>query len=282
ISEGTPPNNTSRIVPFPLGQGAFLLDQKFRDLPGIRFQQFNRSPQQFSQPQETDASFIELAIPFSSLGNIQPGEEIKLGAVVGAGGINTQPNLQYRQLETTYLGKTFKSKEGGLYQLEGIKVKLAENPDPDSDQLPTDRELEIGTDPAKADTDGDYLPDGWEVARGLNPLVHDGEKAMGFDPDGDEMNNREELTAGTDPLNPDSNLKLEARSIPDGVRLTWIAQPNIRYKITASDQVNGPYIVLGQEHSHGGTNPIEMKISLNWPAKPNNKPEAYFQIQVSP
>ncbi|MEE2615350.1 MAG: metallophosphoesterase [Verrucomicrobiota bacterium] len=282
ISEGTPPNNTSRIVPFPLGQGAFLLDQKFRDLPGIRFQQFNRSPQQFSQPQETDASFIELAIPFSSLENIQPGEEIKLGAVVGAGGINTQPNLQYRQLETTYLGKTFKSKEGGFYQLEGIKVKLAENPDPDSDQLPTDRELEIGTDPVKADTDGDYLPDGWEVARGLNPIVHDGEKAMGFDPDGDGMNNREELTAGTDPLNPDSNLKLEARSIPDGVRLTWIAQPNIRYKITASDQVNGPYIVLGQEHSHGGTNPIEMKISLNWPAKPNNKPEAYFQIQVSP
>ena len=282
ISEGTPPNITSRIVPFPLGQGVFLLDEKFRDLPGVRFQQFNRSPQQFSQPEETDASFIELAIPFSSLGNIQPGEEIKLGAVVGTGGINTQPNIQYRQLDTTYLGKTLKSEEDGLYQLEGIKVKLAKNPDPDSDQLTTDRELELGTDPAKADTDGDYLPDGWEVARGFNPLVHEGEKAMNFDPDGDKMNNREELAAGTDPLNADSNLKLEAQSISGGVQLTWMAQPNIRYQLTTSDQVYGPYIILGQDHSHEGTNPIEMKITLNWPAKPNNKPEAYFQIQVSP
>ena len=122
ISEGVPPNNTSRIMPFPLGQGVFLLNQKFKDLPGIRFQQFNRSPQKFSQPEETDASFIELAIPFSSLENIQPGGEIKIGAVVGTAGINIQPNLQYRQLETTFLGKTFKSNEAGLYELEGIKA----------------------------------------------------------------------------------------------------------------------------------------------------------------
>ena len=282
ISEGAPPNNTSRLAPFPLGQGVFLLDKKFRDLAGARFQQFNRSPQKFSQPEETDASFIELAIPFSSLGNIQPGEEIKLGAVVGTGGINTQPDLQFRQLDTTYLGKSFKSQEGSLYQLEGIKVKLAENPDPDSDQLRTDRELELGTDPNKADTDGDYLPDGWEVARGFNPLVHEGEKAMKFDPDGDKMNNREELAAGTDPLNADSNLKLEAQSISGGVQITWMAQPNIRYQLTTSDQVYGPYIVLGQDHSHDGKKPTKMKITLNWPARPNNKPEAYFQIQVSP
>ena len=126
------------------------------------------------------------------------------------------------------------------------------------------------------------MPDGWEVARGFNPLVHEGEKAMKFDPDGDGMINREELIAGTDPFNADSNLKLEARSIPEGIRLSWIAQPNIQYRLTTSDQVNGPYIVLGENHSHNGDNAIEMKISLNWTAKPNNKPESYFQIQISP
>ena len=282
IPEGPPKNNTSSLVPFPLGQGAFLLNQKFSNLPGIRFQQFNRSPQQFSQPEETDANFIELAIPFSSLQNIQPGEEIRIGAVVGTGGINTHPELQFRQLDSTYLGKSFESNENGLYELEGIKVKLAKNPDPDFDDLTTYREIELGTDPDNADTDGDNLPDGWEVARGFNPLVHEGEKALGFDPDDDEMNNRDELAAGTDPLDANSKLKLEARTTTNGVRLSWIAQPNIRYHLATSDQVEGPYIILGQEHSHNKTHPSEIKITLKWPDQPNNKPEAYFRIQVSP
>lgn len=282
ISEGNPPDNKLRIAPFPLGQGIFRLDQKFSDLPGTRFQQFNRSPQKFSQPEETDANFIELAIPFSSLGGIQPGDEIKLGAVVGSGGINTQPELQYRQLDTTYLAKSLTTKQNGIYQLEGLSIKLADNPDPDNDQLSTDREKELGTDPNKPDTDGDNLPDGWELARGLNPLVHDGDKSMKYDPDGDGMNNQEEMLAGTDPLNADSNLKLEAKSITEGVRLSWVAQSNIRYQITTSDQVNGPYINLGNKHFHNDPKPKELKIILNWPTKPQNKPEAYFQIQVSP
>ena len=105
---------------------------------------------------------------------------------------------------------------------------------------------------------------------------------MGFDPDDDEMNNRDELAAGTDPLDANSKLKLEARTTTNGVRLSWIAQPNIRYHLATSDQVEGPYIILGQEHSHNKTHPSEIKITLKWPDQPNNKPEAYFRIQVSP
>ena len=172
ISEGDPPNDTVRIVPFPLGQGMFHLDGNFSDVAGARFQQFNRSPQ-LSHPKEwtdanfyeTDANFIELAIPYSGLGNLQPGDEIMIGAVVGNGGIYSN---QYRQLDTTHLGKSLKVEKDlifqlDVYQLDGLKVRLAIDPDPDDDGLITARERELGTDPAKHDTDGDHLPDGWEA-----------------------------------------------------------------------------------------------------------------------
>ena len=106
IYDGTPPEETARDVPFPLGQGVFRLDQTFSDVAGVRFQQFNRSPQRFSQPEETDAGFIEVAIPYTALGHLQPGDEITIGAVVGTAGINSQPQYQYRQLDSTHLGKS--------------------------------------------------------------------------------------------------------------------------------------------------------------------------------
>lgn len=66
------------------------------------------------------------------------------------------------------------------------------------------------TDPLNADTDGDGLPDGWEVNHGLDPLDNGtynfrtgaaGNPAMGADgdPDGDGFTNAQELAAGTHP-----------------------------------------------------------------------------------
>lgn len=51
------------------------------------------------------------------------------------------------------------------------------------------------------DTDGDKMPDAWESANGLNPLVND---AAG-NPDGDDLNNLAEYNAGTRPLVFDYN-----------------------------------------------------------------------------
>lgn len=45
--------------------------------------------------------------------------------------------------------------------------------DRDGDGLNAYAELELGTTPWLSDTDGDTLPDGWEVAHGYDPLVAD-------------------------------------------------------------------------------------------------------------
>jgi hypothetical protein len=56
------------------------------------------------------------------------------------------------------------------------------------------------TDPTNADTDGDEMPDGWEVQYGLDPLVDDAED----DVDGDGFRNLLEYIRGTDPLDAES------------------------------------------------------------------------------
>lgn len=58
-----------------------------------------------------------------------------------------------------------------------------------------------GTDPRNPDTDGDLIPDGWEVYYGFDPLANDADA----DPDDDDLSNALECQHGTDPRNPDTD-----------------------------------------------------------------------------
>lgn len=281
VSTGEKPEDFT-FVPFPLGQGVFQLDQAFTDVAGARFQQFNRSPQQFSQPQEVDAGFIEVAIPYTALGGLQPGDEITIGAVVGTKGVYGN---QFRQLDTTHLGNGLTSVKDlvfqlDIYQLEGLKVRLAIDTDPDDDGLLTDREMELGTNPDKRDTDGDLLPDGWEVARGLDPLQHDGDAALALDPDGDGVSIADELAAGTDPLDGDSYIALQVETTDDGIRLHWHAVPGATYQVIAAGKASGPYEALGQAQKLEGEAAAEMELAL--PAAQLNQPASYYRLQLTP
>ena len=89
----------------------------------------------------------------------------------------------------------------------------------------------VSTNNPVADADGDGLPDGYELANGLNPFVNDA--ALDLDNDGltnrqefllgtapnrrdtdaDGLNDGAEVALGTDPLNPDT----DGDGIPDGV-----------------------------------------------------------------
>ena len=111
-----------------LGQGVFRLNKNFFDVSGIRIQQFNRSPQVLEPPlqlqyPERNANFIEVAIPFDQLGGLWPGDTIKVAAVVGMAGFDT--NAQTRELDTSFLGSSMTGSGQSNVVLGGVSVRLA-------------------------------------------------------------------------------------------------------------------------------------------------------------
>ncbi|MHA1908989.1 MAG: SBBP repeat-containing protein, partial [Candidatus Thorarchaeota archaeon] len=83
------------------------------------------------------------------------------------------------------------------------------NNDTDSDSLSDyDEIVNYGTNPNSNDTEGDGMPDAWEVAYSLDPLTND---TLG-DGDVDALSNLDEYLIGTNPSNNDTDFDL----LPDG------------------------------------------------------------------
>jgi hypothetical protein len=205
-----------------LGQGVFRLEPGLPSVPGVRIQQFNRSPQDNVAPPEQNADFIEISIPRSQLGVFAPGGTLRLG-IVAAGA--PDPARQTRLIDTGYLGSAFSSEGHGPAILEGLVIQLPQDPDPDNDGLTASQEANLGTDPNNPDTDGDGLPDGWEVSMNLKPLFAGGPDGADGDPDSDGFSNRVEFEFGSSPRDPLRPVfQIEARRLMDGqLTLRWPA-----------------------------------------------------------
>jgi glycosidase len=91
------------------------------------------------------------------------------------------------------------------------------------------------------DDDNDGLPDTWETAHGLDPWDADGVQGADGDRDGDQMSNREEFLAGTDPGDPASRLVLTLRDIPGStLEVAWPSVDGRRYRVLRAPALPAP------------------------------------------
>ena len=117
----------------------------------------------------------------------------------------------------------------------------------DGDGLTNSEEQNAGTNMNNPDSDGDGLPDGWEVRNGLNPTNGGDANA---DPDGDGLTNAQEYARGTNPNNADTDgdgsavhqRLVELRSIADfrNCYVAYTATPQACLSADTNDCVGYP------------------------------------------
>lgn len=121
--------------------------------------------------------------------------------------------------------------------------------DPDGDTLTNKREHELGTDPQSNDSDSDDLPDDWEVANRLDPLVDDADENT----DGDELTHAQEYAAGTNPNQSDT----DNDSLPDHWEVQYGIDPNDN---GSTDPDAGP---LGDPDGDQANNAMEFALDTD-------------------
>ena len=110
------------------------------------------------------------------------------------------------------------------------------------------------------DSDGDGLPDAWEVAHGLDARDATGDNGASGDPDGDGMTNLQEYLSGTDPRDSTSYLKIESiGTVSAATRIRFNAVAGKTYSIQYRDQVDlGRWTKLTDVPAQPSTGEIEM------------------------
>ena len=130
--------------------------------------------------------------------------------------------------------------------------------------------LEVVPNPA-LDSDGDGMPDAWEIAHGLNPS--DPSDAA-RDDDHDGMTNLQEYLAGTDPHDPVSLLVLKEPVMAAGaLKLKFLCIAGRTYSILYKDSLADP---LWHKWQDLPVQPADATLNLNLPI--SSAPGRFFQV----
>jgi hypothetical protein len=136
------------------------------------------------------------------LGMAVPGDAV--GKVVWVSHVDTDHDSLPDAWEYQYFGANFNN----------LTLPYGREGDPDADGLSNFEEHNVGTNPLRADTDGDGLSDYAEVSvYGSSPILSD--------TDGDGMSDSAEVTRGTSSTHVDS----DADGIPDGTEVALGLDP---------------------------------------------------------
>ena len=124
---------------------------------------------------------------------------------------------------------------------------------------------------SSTDTDGDGMPNDWEIANGFDPF---NPNDAALDTDGDGLTNLQEYQLGTNPRDASSALRITSVALSGGnVVLTFNAASNIIYNIDYTDVLGGTWFLL-QQIPAASTNRV---IIYNVPA---SLPMRFFRLRL--
>jgi Bacterial TSP3 repeat len=130
--------------------------------------------------------------------------------------------------------------QNAIVTVKGITTSIVD--DPDSDGLTNTKEATSGTNPLKADSDGDGIDDPTELNATLTNSIL-------ADSDGDGANDGSESSAGTNPLDGTSRFAVKS-SVKAGANftVTWASVVAKTYRVVRSlDPAFTTYDVVGAE-----------------------------------
>ena len=112
------------------------------------------------------------------------------------------------------------------------------------------------------DSDGDGLPDSWELADGLDPHDATGDNGALGDPDGDGFTNVQEYLSGTSPRSAESRLEIKGiANVGTGLRLRFNAAAHHSYSVLVRTNVNAvPWIKLMDIPASAAAKDVDMEI----------------------
>ena len=126
------------------------------------------------------------------------------------------------------------------------------------------------------DSDQDGLPDAWELAHGLNPLLDDAAE----DPDGDGASNTHEFLAGTLPKAAASNLRLRLALGQAGqLEVVFTMRAGRSYMLQSADTPAGPWGALPGDVFHWSKG-LETEVQRVAIGSAENLAKRFYRLRV--